>query len=145
MKTSLPPLAFLGCLVLGPTACQSVGSDGAASGMAPEQGLEGRDWYLAGDGEVPPGVQVTVRFENGRLSGSAGCNRYFAGYSREANGRLRIEMPAATRKYCEGPAMVVERRFLAVLPQVQGFVLSGEGLELSYPGAGKSNVLKFVE
>ena len=60
-------------------------------------GLEGADWqlsrYLDASGQllpVLPGTTVTARFRDGKVGGSAGCNRYFGGYTAGTGSHLSI-------------------------------------------------------
>ncbi len=149
MKTALLRSVVLPSLLLGLSACSDAESENTAMSTGTDAGsLEGRNWALSGfaDNEgLPAEVTVTARFEQGRLSGSAGCNNYFAAYNLGEEGGLSIEMPASTRKMCRGPAMEVERRFLAALPKVQRFAVVVEGLELVYLEADSEAVLRFSE
>ena len=76
------------------------------------------------------GSVVTMRFEaDGRLGGSAGCNRFNASYM--ATGpNLRITSPATTRKMCEASLMEQERAFLNALESVATMRFEADRLEL---------------
>ncbi len=149
MKTVLPRKVVLSSLLLGLSACSGADSKSTAISTGNHtSSLEGRNWSLSGfaDGEaLPANVTVTAGFEQGRLSGSAGCNNYFAGYELGEAGGLSIEMPASTRKMCRGPVMEVERRFLAALPRVQRFAVTDEGMALIYLEEDSESVLRFGE
>ena len=83
--------------------------------------LDGTRWTLTqwAPGEaatVPRPIEIEV--EAGRISGQAGCNRFFANLSTaepDAPGALRVSQPGATRMACEGEAMQAENRFLGAL------------------------------
>ena len=116
-----------------------LGSDGAvlATFAAQLQALAGTAWRATGinngrGGVVSPvsGSMVTMRFEaDGRVGGSAGCNRFNARYV--ATGpNLRITAPATTRKMCEASLMEQEQAFLKALESVATMRFEAERLEL---------------
>ena len=116
-----------------------LGSDGAvlATFAAQLQTLAGTEWRATGinngrGGVASPvsGSVVTMRFEaDGRLGGSAGCNRFSASYV--ATGpNLRITSPATTRKMCEASLMEQERAFLKALDSVATMRFEADRLEL---------------
>jgi heat shock protein HslJ len=80
--------------------------------------LGGREWTLTElgwDQPVPEGVDITLVFEDGKVSGSGGCNRYFGGVTSEVPGELTFSAMGATRMACAEPAMDFEQRYLAAL------------------------------
>src|SRR5262249_2094236 len=77
--------------------------------------LEGTAWtaqeYNNGRGGVVTllaGTEITARFENGRLAGSAGCNLYTAAYSLNGNA-IEIGPAASTRRACATPPGILEQ------------------------------------
>ncbi|MGE0828094.1 MAG: META domain-containing protein [Hyphomonadaceae bacterium] len=54
----------------------------------------------------------TAEFEGARISGFAGCNRYFAEREADPNVARYFRGVGATRMYCEGPGMALETAFL---------------------------------
>ncbi|HAJ34226.1 MAG TPA: heat-shock protein [Chloroflexi bacterium] len=73
---------------------------------------------------------ITALFDaEGKVGGSAGCNRYFAGYTVEG-AAITIEPPASTRKMCAEAVMQQEQAYLAMLPTVATFAIQGDELEL---------------
>lgn len=73
---------------------------------------------------------ITAVFDaEGRVGGSAGCNRYFAGYTVEG-ASIAIEPPASTRKMCAEAVMQQEQAYLAALPTAATFTIQGDELEL---------------
>lgn len=73
---------------------------------------------------------ITAVFDaEGKVGGSAGCNRYFAGYTVEG-ATIAIEPPASTRKMCAEAIMQQEQAYLAMLPRVATFAIQGDELEL---------------
>lgn len=81
---------------------------------------------------VLAGTTLTMAFGNdGRLSGSAGCNDFHAAYRAEG-GALSIDTPAATRRACAQPEgrMAQEAQFLAALVSTAHARREGDRLEL---------------
>jgi heat shock protein HslJ len=75
-------------------------------------------------------TEITVVFDaEGKVGGSAGCNRYFAGYTVEG-ASIAIEPPASTRKMCPEAVMQQEFAYLAALPTAATFSIQGDELEL---------------
>jgi heat shock protein HslJ len=65
----------------------------------------------------------------GGVSGSAGCNTYGAGFSRD-DGEITIETPITTLIACEQPIMDQETQYLQALTQAETYELGHETLEL---------------
>ena len=89
--------------------------------------------YLREGAIVAPvaGSLVTAEFgPEGRLSGSAGCNRYVASYSTDGTS-LEISGAASTRMFCTEPEGVMEQEtaYLALLQTVAALGV-GSMLEL---------------
>lgn len=88
----------------------------------PPPSLEGVTWKVTGfnngrQAVVSPrtGTTVTLSFENGKVTGSTGCNTFRATYTSDGN-RLSIGPAATTRKACPAEGvMEQERQFLAAL------------------------------
>lgn len=100
--------------------------------------LEGGTWQLDSfiEGDVAShysDVTVTARFEAGQITGSAGCNSYFADYTL-AGERLTFGPVGATRMACEDNRMAVETRYLAALDSAESYTISGHTLTLNYAG-----------
>lgn len=75
-------------------------------------------------------TEMTALFDTeGMVGGSAGCNRYFAGYATEGDS-ITIEPAATTRKLCEEAIMQQEAEYLAALPTAATFSIQGDELEL---------------
>lgn len=120
---------------------QLLGADGELRATLDAQSTElaGTSWrvmaYNNGKGAVASLVQgttVTVVFgAEGRVSGSAGCNRYTAGYGADG-ANLKFTPAAATRKLCPQPAGVMEQEqaFLQALTTVATARVDGNRLTL---------------
>jgi heat shock protein HslJ len=104
----------------------------------PQVGLETSDWrldrYLSASGQmtaVLPDTTVTASFMGGKLSGSAGCNRYFGNYNTGTENQLSISTYiGATMMACAPPVAEQERQYLDRLPVVVAFQLEGGSLRL---------------
>ncbi|WPL17164.1 heat-inducible protein [Thiorhodovibrio winogradskyi] len=86
--------------------------------------LAGTAWDVTGynngrEAVVSPelGTQLTLGFADGRVAGSAGCNRFHGDFAVDGN-RLTMGPFVTTRKLCEDATMVQERAFLAALAAV---------------------------
>ena len=78
------------------------------------------------------GTHITLNFgQDGRLTGSAGCNRYSADY-RITDESIEVSRPASTRRLCSEPAGIMdqETRFLDALASARTLRLEGERLTL---------------
>ncbi len=112
--------------------------------------LVGTNWTLesfhSGDSvsSVIAGTTVTALFsEDGRLSGSAGCNRYFAHYA-SSGISLSISGTGSTKMYCTTPGvMQQESTYLSLLGQVTSFTIQGDRLIVS--DAKGTPLLSFVK
>jgi heat shock protein HslJ len=81
---------------------------------------------------VLAGTSLTLEFgADGRVSGSAGCNRYTGQYT-VAGDAVTIGQSASTRRMCAEPAGVMEQEaaFLAALPGDVRARIDGDRLEL---------------
>lgn len=118
-----------------------LGGDGAALAVfaAQSQELAGTSWIVTGinDGKqavVSPllDTELTAAFgADGQVSGSAGCNRYFASFSVEGQ-TIKIGAPGATRMFCGEPAGLMEQesQFLKALESAATYRISGGTLTL---------------
>ena len=76
--------------------------------------------------------QTTIQFSTERLSGSAGCNRYFAGYQLENRYDLTIERIGATKMACPNPVGIMqqEHTYLQLLSQAKAYYIRDGQLTL---------------
>lgn len=115
------------------------GGNELAAFAAQSNSLDGTSWRVTGynNGKqavvsVSAGTRLTAEFNtDGKLGGSAGCNRYSAPYTISGK-TLSIGPTAATRKSCAKPAgvMTQEARYLKALASAATFRLDGDRLEL---------------
>ena len=77
-------------------------------------------------------TEINLRFSADGLSGSAGCNRYFADYQTKGDNQLSITGPATTRMFCLQPAgvMVQEQDFVQLLSEVETYKVDLDQLTL---------------
>lgn len=117
--------------------------------------LTGATWQLTGynNGKnavvsVLGGTAITAVFgEDGRVSGSAGCNNYFASYEIDA-ASISIGPAASTRKMCAQPEGIMEQEsaYLAALETAATYQIQGDSLELrAVDGALVASFLAGVE
>jgi heat shock protein HslJ len=101
--------------------------------------LAGTSWQVTAynNGEqavvsVIIGTRITAHFgDDARVTGSAGCNQYFADY-RGGDASMVIGRPGATRRFCAEPEgmMDQEARYLEALVSTTTFRLDGRRLAL---------------
>ena len=108
--------------------------------------LQGMTWSLAELAEnepVPPQVLVSAEFNEQRLIGSSGCNRYFSDISGDGPDGIVIGPVGATRMMCTESMMQVEDRYLAALQKVRRFGFMFGQLALGYEDNDKPQRLLF--
>ena len=90
--------------------------------------LDGTAWRAVSvDGQPPiEGSEATAAFAEGRIYGTTGCNRYFAGYTLE-EGRLSLTPVGMTMMACDGPIGDLEQVFVRVLNAAESAVIDAEG------------------
>jgi heat shock protein HslJ len=89
------------------------------------------------------GTEVTAVFDReGRMSGNAGCNRYFANYQTR-DYSINISGTSSTKMFCNSPGvMEQESAFLGDVSKASSFRVSESSLKF-YDAAGKT-VIVFV-
>ena len=102
--------------------------------------LAGTSWRLLfyRKSTVLEGTETTIHFENGEISGSAGCNSYFGMY--QINGQnITTSQIGATEMYCDEPAGLWEQEvfFLETLGDAQRYELS-EGRLMIFRSDGEA-------
>jgi heat shock protein HslJ len=102
--------------------------------------LLGAPWVVEdiGGAGLVEGSRATIAFgDDGRVTGSASCNSYTAGYSLSAEA-LTIERAAATRKACAPALMTQEQALLDVLNAVMRFEVAGDGALVLHAADGRT-------
>ncbi|MGA7076538.1 MAG: META domain-containing protein [Halobacteriota archaeon] len=104
----------------------------------PSYRLEPTAWALTsfatetGQENLLSNTTVTATFDNGNITGSAGCNRYSAGYQLSGNG-IAISSITSTLMYCTAPdgVMTQETTYLLLLKNVTAYAINNDQLTLS--------------
>lgn len=100
--------------------------------------LENTQWQADGINNGKGGVVsslathlTTARFEEGKVSGNAGCNNFSASYTISGN-NLTIGAAMTTRKLCAEPAGIMdqEQQFLHALKKTHTYKLGRDRLQL---------------
>ena len=133
----LTSVLLLGALSV--SGCASSVSRSSHPSSAPSSpSLEQTAWVLTsyatetGQENVLFNTTVTATFDNGNITGSAGCNRYSAGYQLSGN-RIAISSNTSTLMYCTAPegVMTQESTYLLLLKNVTAYTISNDQLTLS--------------
>jgi heat shock protein HslJ len=108
---------FLSIATWALIACSAVATDP----------LDGSSWLLQAYRKSTPleGSTLTASFENGEISGSAGCNHYSGRYQVKGN-KITISEVASTLMACPEPEGLMEQEsmFLNYLSDAQTFTLA---------------------
>jgi len=97
-----------------------------------------KEWFLVSFNDqgskkkVIANTQTTIQFSTERLSGLAGCNRYFAGYQLENRYDLTIERIGATKMACPNPVGIMQQEhiYLQLLSQAKAYYIRDDQLTL---------------
>jgi heat shock protein HslJ len=126
-------LGFAGC-ASGNGTTPTIPMPTASSGP---DAFVGPDWTLRSIGGRPvvEGTTLTATFsQDDRVSGSAGCNRYFGG-ARAEGGSLSVSPLASTMMACgQDGVMEQEQLYLSLLQGATRYSIQGGELRLG-PGA----------
>lgn len=115
----------VGMLIL--TACASSGSQQGGD-------LTGKVWALTELAGNPPvaGTGISAEFAaDGKVSGSAGCNRYTGTYTVSGSNITFSSPMATTMMMCEQAVMDQESAYLKALGEAKTFAVNGEQLTLT--------------
>jgi heat shock protein HslJ len=100
--------------------------------------LEGNTWtltsFMEGDDMQSPiqNTTITAYFEDGKITGNAGCNGYFVAYTVDGNEVKISEALGSTRMTCEPEEkMQQEYQYLEMLSKVTTYAIEGNQLTLS--------------
>jgi putative lipoprotein len=100
--------------------------------------LIGPRWRLLGVGEFAAEADTPAHLmfdADGRLSGSAGCNRIMGGYIARMDGAFLAGDLASTMMACPPPLMDLEQSLFGALQAVREWRIEGTTLELRAEGA----------
>lgn len=112
--------------------------------------LEGPLWQLStlNNGQqavssLPAGVEITAQFADGRVSGSAGCNKYFADYTVDGD-KLTVSGVGSTKMFCGEPKGVMDQEalFLQAMEKAARFEIREQSLTVF--DAEEGVLLQFV-
>lgn len=130
MKPPRPLLLFATALTFLAASCgDSTAADEATS-------LSGTHWLLQELGGASPveATSITASFsDDGRITGTAGCNRYMGTYAVDGDS-IELDGAAATRMACEGPVMAQEQAYFEVLSEVETYSVNDGHLVLEADG-----------
>jgi heat shock protein HslJ len=115
-------------------AYQLVEMVGKVPAVTEQAELEGSDWVLRAFGEehiIYYASEITMRFEDGKVNGNAGCNNFFGSYEIE-DGNISFGPLGMTMMACDEVVMVQETEFLRSLESVGQFEISGNMLQITY-------------
>ncbi|HUU76538.1 MAG TPA: META domain-containing protein [Methanoregulaceae archaeon] len=106
----------------------------------PQVMLTGVTWYLVSFDNgilaaenVITGTEITSVFgEDAKLTGSGGCNNYFASYETGESGAIGIGTIGSTLMICQTPTGIdnQEQMYFAMLGGVESYSIDGELLKL---------------
>ena len=106
----------------------------------PRPSLQGESWVAeAIDGTaLADRSRVTLTFgADGRLTGTASCNKYSATYALTGEG-LTIGKAAATRKACPPALMTQEQAVMSLLEAVERFEIAEDSSLVPHAAAGRT-------
>ena len=135
-KTLAALLAF--SLVLG--ACgddKTVVGGPTASDDSSELSLDGRQFWsvsVLNDGVEHPlveGTRISLRFNNGNIAASAGCNSMSGPYQIDDNQQLTVQELAATEIGCDPESHAQDEFVSAILTAQPRLTISGDQLRLA--------------
>jgi heat shock protein HslJ len=128
MKNVLFSMALVSSLVFL-AACASTGSQGGE--------ITGKVWVLDGlNGKPPvPGALISAEFTaDGKVSGTAGCNRYSGSYT-VTGSSIQFSTPmASTTMACPQPVMDQETAYFTALAAARSYAVKGDQLTLKDSG-----------
>jgi len=135
-------ILFMGVLLLAAltTAGAAVSANSSptssSSSVSPIQHLEGKGWILTSfvtknrHFTVLPHTKIDASFSGGTVTGSAGCNRYFAHY-RIFRNTIRIQPVGSTLMYCAPKGvMTQEATYLGLLQRMTTYTINANKLRM---------------
>ena len=103
-------------------------------GSGQAEDLTDKFWALTELGGEPPlaGTGISAQFtDDGRVAGSAGCNRYSGSYTVSGKNITFSSPMAATMMMCDQAVMDQESAYLRALGEAKTFAIQGDQLTLS--------------
>ncbi|HMO73946.1 MAG TPA: META domain-containing protein [Sphingopyxis sp.] len=116
---------------------------GCGGAILPPNELAGTSWTFVSIGGVAVAADrpASLRFDETRIMGSAGCNRFSGGYGVE-EGVLTAGPLAATKMACPGPGMEQENAFFALMAGPVSLTFADDGTLTLTGTEGRTAVLK---
>lgn len=112
----------------------------AGCGEPASAGIDGTEWVLASlnGGSPLEGTEITLAFDDGEASGSAGCNTYFGPYTVDGTGGLTFQGLANTEMACLEPEGIMEQEteYLQILRAATRYSVTDGQLEILADGGG---------
>jgi heat shock protein HslJ len=121
----------IGILAIGSMAIIMLAACSPSEAMS--QDLTGSIWLLSELNGAEPiaGITITAQFDQeGRVSGTSGCNNYNTSYEMSGNQLTFSEPIALTMMACPEPVMEQEREYMEALAGAATFEVSGDQLIL---------------
>ena len=147
MPTFSPTLSLLaaaaviaGCAQVPPAVTGANGAPVASAPARPAPPLTGTTWKLKQlNGKTvtrtPPRQRdITIVFNDGRVSGHSGCNQMMGAYGTNGSSTLTFSQFAGTMMACEQADMDLENQLLKSLGTVNGYRYDGQQLLLLKDG-----------
>jgi heat shock protein HslJ len=106
--------------------------------------LTGKIWALTELTGKPPvaGTGISAGFSaDGKVSGSAGCNRYTGTYTTSGNSITFSSPMATTMMMCDAPVMEQESAYLKALGEAKTYAVKGDQLTLT--GANNTSLVVY--
>lgn len=110
--------------------------------------LGGHEWVLTELGHehpLPEDIEISLLFQDDRVSGRSGCNSYFAGVTAQKPGELAFNGMGATRMACPEPVMDLEGRYLQSLAGASSYSFLAGRLVLNCNTEDGSTSLVFTQ
>jgi heat shock protein HslJ len=79
---------------------------------------------------LPENFNAGIEFQNGQISGSGGCNRFFGTYLEGAREALKIQIAGSTLIACPEPEASLEKDYLLTLSRSATYRIADNRLEL---------------
>jgi heat shock protein HslJ len=111
-----------------------------AACSSPGSSLTGKVWALTELKGAPltAGVGISAQFtSDGKVSGSAGCNRYTGTYTVSSNS-ITFSSMATTMMMCDESVMAQESAYLSALGEAKTYTVKGDQLTLA--GSDKTSI-----
>jgi heat shock protein HslJ len=70
---------------------------------------------------APAEPEITIAFEEGKIAGSSGCNRYFTSIEETSPGEIRVGLLASSRRDCPRAIKQAEYSYVMRLTRIQSY------------------------